>query len=113
MAGSNWRSEPVAPNASQAAGDQTSPAFGKKTSAIITESPQPRSVFFFYGRRSHSLSSVSLVQMSGGQPDPTTAKGDKVVIYARIDVAVDKFYGNGRVVETDSSGRVERAWEYL
>ncbi|KAK3759094.1 hypothetical protein RRG08_038465 [Elysia crispata] len=47
--------------------------------------------------------------MPGGQPAPTTAKGDKVVIYAPIDVAVDKFYGNRRVGETDSSGRMERA----
>ena len=41
--------------------------------------------------------------MPGGQPAPTTAKGDKVMIYAPIDVAVDKFCGNGRVGETDSS----------
>ena len=56
---------------------------------------------------------MSLVKMPGGQPDPTTAKGDEVVIYAPIDVAVDKFYGNRRVGKTDSSGRMERAWEYL
>ena len=50
--------------------------------------------------------------MPGGQPALTTAKGDKVVIYAPIDVAVDKVYGNGRVGET-CLGRMERAWEYL
>ena len=51
--------------------------------------------------------------MPGGQPALNTTKGDKVVIYSPIDVAVDKFYGNGRVGETDSSGRMEIAWEYL
>ena len=51
--------------------------------------------------------------MPGGQPAPTTAKGDEVVTYGPVDVAVDKFYGNRRVGKTDSSGRMERAWEYL